>query len=370
MPGWQRGLVAPLTKKYWASDYDRELGPNLEFADDQVVDDFWRTLDAERFEERFLLAADDQLPTKKLIATAMRRAQSLRRSSKASRALHSIIHHETLHGLFHLESGAQISPGGRLEDYSVEDGDHLGLIIEHKPKGLYSLIPLPDSEMVFAAIRSADETPPESATGALKGALLYTDEDVEIATYVRKHFASISEASGPNLHFYVIEQPEKDWREASRYWKGIVDEQLQREWATLGWLRTKPYRPEETYEVARQLGVYPDEMPCLVLFEKASEASKLVFPILDGTAHSFRALFSCLQRLIVDGASNEISFAGVRRDYPAILSMLEAEAEKKATDDRAVYTFEGQTVFINKPAGDVTLSDFQKMSMKDEDRQR
>jgi hypothetical protein len=189
--------------------------------------------------------------------------------------------------------------------------------------------------------------------------LLYTDEDAEIATYVRKHFASLSEASGPNLHFYVIEQPGSDWREASRYWKGILDEQLLREWVTLGWLRTKPYRPEESYEVARRLGVYPDQMPCLVLFDRKPEPTRLVFPLLDGSASSFRALFSCLQRLIVPGESSEISFDGIRRDYPEIVASLEAEADKATANDRIVYVFKGQTVFINKPEGDVTLSEFQ-----------
>jgi len=49
-----------------------------------------------------------------------------------------------------------------LEHYSVEDGDHLGLIIEHPPDGQYRLLAVPDSETVFAAIRSTDARPPTS----------------------------------------------------------------------------------------------------------------------------------------------------------------------------------------------------------------
>ena len=178
--------------------------------------------------------------------------------------------------------------------------------------------------------------------------------------YVRKHFASLSEASGPNLLFYVIEQPESGWREASRYWKGVIDEQMQREWVTLGWLRTKPYRPEQAYEVARRLGVYPDELPCLVLFERVSGADKLVFPLLDGSAAFFRKLFGLLQRLILPGESSELTFDGARREYGSIVGELRKVAEAATVGDRIEYKFEGQTVFINKPSGSVNLSDFQK----------
>jgi hypothetical protein len=370
MEGWQRGLVAPLTKKYWDGGYAREHDPNFEFESDEVVDDFWSGLDAKRFQERFSLTVDGDLSTGELLKAAMERAQSGAAGSSRlrRRELELPIQEEALQGLFHLESGAQILEGNNIDTYSIEDGDHLGLIIEHQPQAFYSLVPLPDSESVFKAIRSTDGTSPKAADRALRGALLYTDEDIEIATYVRKHFASLSEASGPSLHLYVVEQPESDWREASRYWKGILDERLQREWVTLGWLRTKPYRPEESYKVARSLGVYPDQLPCLVLFDQVADPTKLVFPLLDGSARSFRALFGRLQRLILPGEPTEISFAGIRRDYEEILAFLEAESESHTAEDRAVYTFNGQTVFINKPAGALTLSEFQNSPAESEDQ--
>jgi hypothetical protein len=375
MYGWRAGLVSQLTKKYWDSGYHREHEENFEFASDERVDHFWRDLDAEHLSERFTLTVDADASTTSLLSLAMQRAQAAKPAG---------IGHESLYGLFHLESGAEIEEARQLKDYNIEDGDHFGLIIEFPALAFYRLIPLPDAEMVLAAIRSADAEPPtsdlhvrrdmiwgdestpDSGRTGLRGALLYTDEDPAIATYVRKHFASLSEGSGPNLLFYVIEQPESDWREASRYWKGVIDEQLQREWVTLGWLRTKPYKPEQAYEVARQLGVYPDELPCLVLFERMSDSDKLVFPLLDGSAAYFRKLFGLLQRLILPGKSSELTFSGVRREYGSIVKELNKLAKGTTVTDRIEYSFEGQTVFINNPSGPVTLSDFQKQSISKE----
>ena len=351
MMGWQRGLVAPLTKKYWAGRRRRDE-PRFEFASDETIDRFWKELDAERFADRFTLSVAPDATGAQLVKSAMRHVDSFR-------ARHPRL---GLVGLYHLESGERIDEGHDLGHYAIEDGDHLGLILEYQPRGLYSLIAMPDSRSVFAAIRSADERPPAADEGALRGALLYTDEDPEIATYVRKHFASLSEASGPNLHFYVIEQPEAGWREASRYWKGILSGQFQREWATLGWLRTKPYRPAEAYAVARRLGVHPDQLPCLVLFENPTDDNKIIFPLLDGSAAFFRSLFAELQRLVLPGQSSEISFDGVRRNFDSILQVLREKSEVVERSDRAEYRFEGQTVFINRPAGPVHLSHFQNRS--------
>ena len=289
---WRADLVALLTKKYrdWGDAWTDE--PNFEFASDERMDHFWRVLDAERLSERFTLTIDVGGSTTDLLSLAKEKAQAPIEDGFSHGVLcgYSLYHLES-GALIQFESGTMIEDDRRLEDYAIEDGDHFGLIIEYRSLFRRLIRSLPDSEAVFAAIRSADAEPPTSdlpvvrrppASGrrGLRGALLYTDEDPEIATYVRKHFASLSEASGPNLLFYVIEQPESGSREASRYWKGVIDEQMQREWVTLGWLRTKPYRPEQAYEVARRLGVYPDELPCLVLFERVSGADKLVFPLL------------------------------------------------------------------------------------------
>jgi hypothetical protein len=306
------------------------------------------------------------MSTSELVELAMHRAQHA--GGKAP------FEDERFQGLYHLESGSTIEVGRAVADYLIEDGDHLGLIIEHPPRGLYSIVPLPNSEAVFAAIRSTDENPPRIQVDArrdrytddpsahmppLRGVLLYTDEDVEIATYTRKHFASLSEASGSNLQFYVVEQPDENWREASRYWKGVLSEQLQREWATLGWLRSKPHTAVEAYKIARRIGVYPDQLPCLVLFDRLDNAEKVVFPLLSGSATFFRSLFSHLQRLIVPGQPADLLFDGVRQNFDAIVATLRETADAVRSTDRTEYRFDGQTVFINKPAGHVTLSNFQ-----------
>ncbi len=371
MDGWQSGMAMPLTRKYsrWHGSDE-----NLAFASDAEIDDFWRQLDERSLGERFTLDVPPAMSTSELIGLAMRRAQQVENRP--------LFENETLQGLYHLESGAKIEPGHAVDEYLVEHGDHLGLIIQHPPAAFYSLVPTPNSEAVFAAIRSTDENPPSSdplayrdyyanesskLTRPLRGVLLYTDEDVEVATYTRKHFASLSEASGTNLHLYIVEQPEGDWREASRYWKGVLSEQLQREWATFGWLRSKPYTAVEAYKIARRMGIYPDQLPCLVLFDQLENDEKVIFPLLSGSAKFFRSLFSSLQRLIVPGQPTSQLFEGVRQNFDEILAILRESADVMQSADRIEYRFEGQTVFINKPTGSVTLSNFQNRS---DDEQR
>lgn len=375
MSGWQRGLASPLTTKHW----DRRSRSELAFAADSVVEEFWRNLDAQRLDEHFSIEVDTSGRTDTLIENAVNIAQSAASGKRYSG--------EALEGLYHLESGARIEPGHGIDEFRIEEGDHLGLILEHEPQAFYSLIPLPNSEAVFAAIRSANGMPPDVDTNGvagyladggqsnpraapLLGALLYTDEDHEIATYTRKHFASLSEASGPTLQLYVVEQPEENWREASRYWKGILDQQLQREWSVLGWLRNKPYTATEAYKIARRLGVYPDQLPCLVLFDKPDDPRKLVFPILDGGAKFYRSLFGNLQRLIVPGQDAELSLAGIRDDFDQIVERVSRNVATGDYSDRAIYRFEGQTVFINRPAGDVSLSNFQNRTGQAQEEQR
>jgi hypothetical protein len=161
MHGWQSELISPLTRKSWDRSYTSTHEPSLAFASDKRVERFWRDLDAGPLSERFTLAIDASISSTELIATAMEHAQS-----SAATPRHE---DEALKGLFHLESGAEVEEGRRLADYLTEDGDHFGLIIQYPPRGMYELIPLPDSETVFAAIRSADGQPPTSNSGALQG---------------------------------------------------------------------------------------------------------------------------------------------------------------------------------------------------------
>ena len=288
MHGWQAGLVGNLTKKYWDWGYSRENEPNYEFASDEVVQRFWEKLDAERLDERFLLEIDPaNTTTTQFIACAMERAASSRSGWDARGPGHP-------HGGFHLNSGRALEDGQTLAAYDVEADDLFGLIIEYEPLGLYSIIPLPDSETVFAAIRSVDESPPhppqvllerttavgEQPARPLLGALLLHRRGHRYSD-VRPESLRLSQRGvGPFTTAVRHRATGGELSEASRYWKGVVDERLQREWTILGWLRTKPYDPQPSLRRHTPPRLFPDELPCLVLFDRLDQADKLVFPLL------------------------------------------------------------------------------------------
>jgi hypothetical protein len=271
----------------------------------------------------------------------------------------------------------------------IQDGDLLGFTSVYPAWCEALMVPVPSSADLFAVILSADGRPPQYtdphaarytnyrlALEALRtespvpeplrsvsrvwGALLYTDEDGDLATYVRKHFASLSAMSGEKLHIFVIEEPEHNERLAAKYWKALLQEKLFIIWSTMGWLSSKPYDKSQTYEIGRKLGVYPDQLPCLVLFDELERMEKLVFPIFATSATFFRSLFSALERSLETESMPGASYEAIRKQYTSILDTLKNTAPVVSAYDRTQYNFYGQTVFVNHPQGSLTLSDFQK----------
>ena len=158
---WRGELARPLTKKYWISGYTRKYQAKFakcEFASDRVMERFWRKLDRTAFRERFILTIDGNVSTTELITLASKQVQ---RDNQFP--IYGV------HGLFHLESGAEIERERQLADYAVEDGDHFALILTWHDTAAYYIERYRDSEDVFAAIRSTSAQPPISDTEALRG---------------------------------------------------------------------------------------------------------------------------------------------------------------------------------------------------------
>ncbi len=111
----------------------------------------------------------------------------------------------------------------------------------------------------------------------LYATLLYTDEDTLLAKYVRENFDELHKMSGENLKIFVVESPPKDSAYAApHYWKSRLEQTKYLAWSLLGWVRSKPYDKTAAYEIARSLGIYPDELPCLAVFDN-SDQTKLFF---------------------------------------------------------------------------------------------
>lgn len=191
-----------------------------------------------------------------------------------------------------------LAPTDTLKAAGLEDGDAVAILREHPAYAGYMLAPVPDPmEFIRALILPADDLP--VASDYIWGVLLYTDEDVEVARYIRSHFADLNSLSGRVLRIGVVEKPD-DWSAAKRYWKQHLDRREYRLYSNLRWLGFRPYDRSRMYEVAERLGVAPTELPCLVLFDSADRRDKLVFPISGATPSTFRRLFGAIRSAIKD----------------------------------------------------------------------
>lgn len=195
--------------------------------------------------------------------------------------------------------------GDRLPDEAsvgehLDDGDLVLLKAETPPMGAYELAPLGDPEQLFDRLHVAAALE-VAAWPRLWGALLYTEEDAALATYVRTHFDELNALSGDLLRIFVVERP-ASWRQASKYWRAHLEPPLLRTLSVLRWLKWTPYDKSGLYDVARELGVDPARFPCLVLFGGTGNGT-IVFPIESASPASFRELFTEIHRAVRDTPS-------------------------------------------------------------------
>ena len=275
----------------------------------------------------------------------------------------------------------------------VDDGD-LVLVKVLIPSSVDRLmLSLPDPEKLFTVLHAAAALE-VVAWPRLWGAMLYTEEDVDVATYVRTHFDELNAASGDLLRIFVVERP-TDWRRAKRYWRPRLEQSLLRTLSVLRWLTWTPYDKAGLYDVAREIGVDPAMLPCLVLFG-GTENDRIIFPITSADPAGFRELFGTIHRAVGDAPStreplpevwnhqvrNEL-VRGTRAtdalralaassswaDREALARVESAKHALLATDltghnvivaHGSVHdlTFTGPTTFINKPVNTV-IQDFQ-----------
>ncbi|MDX6263624.1 MAG: hypothetical protein QOH84_5312 [Kribbellaceae bacterium] len=233
------------------------------------------------------------------------------------------------------ELDESISAAGLLDD------DVVLLCVEHPPMGMYELLPAADPAQVFAQLQFAEQR--KAKTPKLHGVLLYTDADVELATFVRTHFDELNALSGELFQISVFERPQK-WRTAKRYWKDSLDPDLYRMLSALQWLKWTPYDKLGAYEVARKLGVPSSDLPCLVLqLPGGHTRDRFVFPVLNAGLEDFRRLLGDLSQLV----HSESEGTDLRMSLAAAARRLRAEVVPSAAGSAGSFEFKGATVFIH-----------------------
>jgi hypothetical protein len=205
---------------------------------------------------------------------------------------------------------------------------------------MYELMPAADPAQVFAQLQFAEQK--AAKTRKLHGVLLYTDADVELATFVRTHFDELNALSGELFQISVFERPQK-WRTAKRYWKDSLDPDLYRMLSALQWLKWTPYDKLGAYEVARELGVPSGDLPCLVLrLPGGHTGDRFVFPVLNAGLEEFRRLLGDLSQVL----HSESEETDLRARLAAASRRLRAEVVP-STSGAGSFEFKGATVFIH-----------------------
>ena len=132
----------------------------------------------------------------------------------------------------------------------------------------------------------------------LFAALLYTDEDTELAKYVRLNFSSLNQMSS-FITIYIVERPpQKSLAETIRYWKELLEFNAYVFWGGIGWTKTKPYDRAGAYNIAKQLGIFPHQFPCIVFFKKSEDEEKVIVQIKDDFSNFFRKIFGSIQKYL------------------------------------------------------------------------
>ncbi|MEV6288460.1 hypothetical protein [Kribbella sp. NPDC051770] len=248
-----------------------------------------------------------------------------------------------------------------VESTDLEDGDLVVLCVEHPPTALYSLMPTPNAARLFSQLQLAEAV--EDAP-KIRGVLLYTAADVELAAFVRTHFDELNALSGEQFQIFVHERP-ANWRRAKRYWKPRMRPELYRMLAALQWLKWGPYEKSDVYAVAHRFGVRLTELPCLVLFNSTGSGERFVFPLGNAGPAEFRRLFGALSETL---NGERPAPAGLKRQLerlrndsyqfawnepeslaPDLDRLAEAERRFRAelTQTAGSYAFRGATVIIN-----------------------
>ena len=128
---------------------------------------------------------------------------------------------------------------------------------------------------------------------------LYTNEDRNIARYVREYFRELDQLSGNTCLIFLIDKPPRTWEEEARtreYWKEFTF----RTWVWEGFTEVMPYDRSKAYEIAEFFGIFPNHIPCIVFFRNINERELLVYPLDNSWSderltREFRELFSAIR---------------------------------------------------------------------------
>ena len=123
--------------------------------------------------------------------------------------------------------------------------------------------------------------------------LLYTEEDLEVASYVRRYFDSLDKMSGHKCDVFIIENPSAVGSHS--FWRSILPNTFYIAWAMAGFTASRPYTKSDCYVIADSFGIAPCELPCAISLGKPGNILvQGITPLKGSLTQVFRRLFSSL----------------------------------------------------------------------------
>jgi hypothetical protein len=239
-----------------------------------------------------------------------------------------------------------------LDELSNEEKERIKVILS-KLTTRYCIVPTLSSEHFEQYIITIDEKYTNNTYFSLEGVFLYTEEDAEMANYVKKNYESLDTITGEWLYLYLLEKPCLNRKNFLEYSKFIFGAELYEKIGIYKFLKpTKPFDKNESIKIANKLGVPINLFPCLVLLpprKKLSEEEKLIIPIKEISKEYFRNLFATLKE-IFDKSKNinkYETYEVVKINFDSIIQYLEEHSQKVLKTATTEYQIQGTNIFVN-----------------------
>ena len=220
--------------------------------------------------------------------------------------------------------------------------------------------PFLNKDFIPTYILTTDQKIKNDLSEPLKGIFLYTDVDKEIVNYTRDNFQEFDKLTGDWNKIYILEKPEPNLDSLRKYWQSILYSELYEKFSLSRWLfKTKPFNRNESYDIARQLDILPEQLPCLVLLPPLTEISsreKLIIPIQEVSASYFRKIFSTLEQ-IVKQTEEKNKYEAIKIRFNYLTEYLETNSEKIVQRTTTEYQINGTNIFVNSQTDNFQMTE-------------
>ena len=187
----------------------------------------------------------------------------------------------------------------------------------------------------------------ENNSEKITGVFLYTNADEDIKKYVQKYFKELHKLSGKWCEIYVLETENKRFN-----------------------LFPRTPDKSDSYEIAKELNIEPNTLPCLVFLKPFSKKSisrsqKIIIPLSEVKSQDylkyFRNLFTILPR-IIENQEEPNKFDIIVTNFEKIQSYLEIKTKK---DDTETVSYKIEQITMMIVTGDINMEENRVININD-----